>query len=216
MINTYTMASDNDRKLSENFRVREFACKDGTDRVVIDERLVMILQKIRDYFGVPVNINSGYRTAAHNASVGGAPNSAHMTGMAADINVAGVDPRLVAMYAEGTGVRIIGLYTYPNGVSWVHIGSGHSRALWLETRPGYRQYPTTFLPVLRRQFFRFTNRFETLTAQTILRRTGFYTGALDGKYGAASRRAVLAFQKARQLDQDGVTGPATWRELFNV
>jgi hypothetical protein len=209
------MASDNDRKLSENFRVREFACKDGTDRVVIDERLVMILQKIRDYFKTPVHIESGYRTPAHNKAVGGAVNSDHLKGMAADIHM-NENPRLVAMFAEATGVRRIGLYTYPNGVSWLHIGSGLSVSYWLETEPGYRQYPTTFLPVLRRQFFRFTNRFETMTAQTILRRTGFYTGALDGKYGAASRRAVLAFQKARRLDQDGVTGPATWRELFNV
>ena len=55
----------------------------------------------------PVNINSGFRTASHNKKVGGAEQSQHLYGMAADIAVTGVKPEDVADYAEkllpGTG-----------------------------------------------------------------------------------------------------------------
>ena len=45
-----------------------------------------------------VNINSGYRCAAHNASpkVGGSPSSHHVKGMAADIRIQGITPEEVA------------------------------------------------------------------------------------------------------------------------
>ena len=38
----------------------------------VDSELVQVLQAIRDHFGAPVVITSGYRTAAHNRAVGGA------------------------------------------------------------------------------------------------------------------------------------------------
>ncbi len=64
------MTRDSTRQLSPSFRVREFACK-GSDAVLIDDELVVLLQCIREHFGKPVHITSGYRTAEHNAAVGG-------------------------------------------------------------------------------------------------------------------------------------------------
>ena len=46
---------------------------------------VNILQPVRDALGSPVNLNSGYRCPSLNRSIGGAKNSQHMTGHAADI-----------------------------------------------------------------------------------------------------------------------------------
>jgi len=46
---------------------------------------INILQPLRDALGTPVNINSGYRCPSLNTSIGGAKNSQHMTGQAADI-----------------------------------------------------------------------------------------------------------------------------------
>lgn len=96
----YSRSIDGEKKVSTNFRVREFACQDGSDAIVIADKLVQILQGIRNHFGQPVTINSAYRTAAHNKKVGGSPTSQHLYGMAADIVVAGVDPYDVASYAE--------------------------------------------------------------------------------------------------------------------
>lgn len=46
---------------------------------------VKLLQPIRDFFGEPIVVNSGFRSAALNAAVGGSPTSFHRYGMAADI-----------------------------------------------------------------------------------------------------------------------------------
>ena len=89
-LEAYSLAKDGGRRLSANFTVREFACRDGSDPVFIDTRLVQVLQSIRDHFGEPVVITSAYHTAAHNKAVGGAKYSQHCYGRAADIRVAGV------------------------------------------------------------------------------------------------------------------------------
>ena len=74
-IKQYSLAKDGARQLAPGFKVREFRCRDGSDVVMIDESLVMLLQCIREHFGKPITITSGYRTAAHNAAVGGAKSS---------------------------------------------------------------------------------------------------------------------------------------------
>ena len=61
MAKKYSKAKDGNKQLSTNFKVREFACKDGSDAILIDDELVKLLQKIRDHFGKPVVINSAYR-----------------------------------------------------------------------------------------------------------------------------------------------------------
>ena len=70
--------------LSKNFSRSEFACpccgKDDISQDLIDN-----LQLARDAIGLPFKINSGVRCVKHNAEVGGEPNSAHLRGMAADI-----------------------------------------------------------------------------------------------------------------------------------
>ena len=66
MLNAYSRRKDGNALLSRSFRVREFACRDGSDPLFVDSALVQLLQSIRDHFGAPVVITSGYRTAAHN------------------------------------------------------------------------------------------------------------------------------------------------------
>ena len=113
MLNVYSRARDGETLLSRSFRAKEFACKDGTDPLFVDSELVQVLQAIRDHFGAPVVITSGYRTAAHNKAVGGAVYSQHQYGRAADIRVSGVPVEQLAAYAEtllpGTG----GIGRYP-------------------------------------------------------------------------------------------------------
>ena len=55
---------------TKNFKVSEFACKHcGANK--IDQRVLNMAQELRDYLGVPVKVNSGYRCEVHNAKVGG-------------------------------------------------------------------------------------------------------------------------------------------------
>lgn len=99
-VRAYSKVKDGNTALTKNFKVREFACRDGSDVIFISMDLVEILQKIRDHFGKPVNINSAYRTPAYNKKVDGATYSQHLYGMAADISISGVSPKTVADYAE--------------------------------------------------------------------------------------------------------------------
>ena len=99
-IYAYSKAKDGSKQVSANFKVREFACSDGSDVIFIAPKLVEILQKIRTHFGKAVVINSAYRTPTHNKKVGGTTYSQHCYGTAADIVVKGVDPEDVAAYVE--------------------------------------------------------------------------------------------------------------------
>lgn len=50
-----------------------------------------VFQPIRDHFGKPIHISSGYRSAALNKAVGGSSSSQHCTGEAIDIDMDGTD-----------------------------------------------------------------------------------------------------------------------------
>ncbi|WP_312282022.1 D-Ala-D-Ala carboxypeptidase family metallohydrolase, partial [Oscillibacter sp.] len=102
------------------------------DTVLISAELVALLQKIRDYFGKPVTINSAYRTATWNAKQGGAPKSQHLLGMAADISIAGVSPLTVAQYAEYLQPKAGGIGVYK---SFAHVDVRDTRTRW-DSRSG--------------------------------------------------------------------------------
>ena len=130
MIRQYSLAKDGNRKLAPDFKVREFRCKDGSDEILVDEALVLLLQCIREHFGKAVTITSGYRTAAHNKAVGGAVYSQHQYGRAADIRVSGVPVEQLAAYAEtllpGTG----GIGRYP-AKGFVHVDVRKAKSRWV-------------------------------------------------------------------------------------
>lgn len=137
MLEAWSRTRDGTRKLSANFTVAEFACKDGSDPVFVDSSLAALLQKIRDHFGRPVVITSGYRTAAHNAAVGGSKSSQHLLGRAADFYVEGVDVAAVAAYAETLLPGRGGIGRYPKDAKhptrktgWVHIDTRANKSRW--------------------------------------------------------------------------------------
>ena len=87
-------------KITKNFSLQEFKCKDGTDVPnnllpnVLE--LAKSLQALRDYIGKPIIINSAYRTSLYNKKVGGANNSQHLVAKAGDLKVAGMTPKALA------------------------------------------------------------------------------------------------------------------------
>lgn len=126
---------ENDKvQLSKNFNSYEFRCGLGRpcpcSTILIDDKLVEYLQKIRDHFGKPVTITSAYRCPSYNKSIGGATGSYHSKGMAADIQVKGVTPKEVAKYAESIGVLGIGLYETDKDGHFVHIDTRTNKAFW--------------------------------------------------------------------------------------
>ncbi len=130
VVHAYSKAKDGAVQLTANFKVREFACQDGSDTLFVSTELAHVLQQIRAHFGRPVTINSAYRTEQHNKKVGGSPFSQHKYGTAADIVVQGVAPKEVARYAETLlgGKGGIGLYVWG-----VHVDVRAKRSRWNST-----------------------------------------------------------------------------------
>ena len=132
----YSLAKDGAKQLAPGFRVREFRCRDGSDTIMIDQTLAVLLQAIREHFNKPITITSGYRTAAHNAAVGGAKSSQHLLGRAADIQVADTTVEAVAAYAESLMPDWGGVGRYPvkagRTKGWVHVDTRPNKSRWTQ------------------------------------------------------------------------------------
>jgi zinc D-Ala-D-Ala carboxypeptidase len=123
-------------KLSENFTLDEFLLSQTASRMGIDnipspevvENLrnltVNVIQPLRNKFG-PVVISSGYRSVKLNSAVGGAKESQHLYGMAADINIPTLGNDKLAEYIRDNMVFdqcILEFYTLGHPSSgWVHV-----------------------------------------------------------------------------------------------
>ena len=86
--------------MTKNFHINEFASKCGRptpESVKINLiKLAVNLQTLTDYVNKTIKVNSGYRSPEHNKAIGGAKNSQHVKGNAADIVVDGITPKQVA------------------------------------------------------------------------------------------------------------------------
>lgn len=121
-IRIFSKKEEGEVYLTANFKVKEFASKDGQDKLALHLPMIRQIQKIRDHFGKPVTINSGYRSKAHNKKVGGASNSFHVKGRAFDIVVKGVRPADVARYASQIGIKGVIQYN-----TFTHVDSRPTR-----------------------------------------------------------------------------------------
>jgi uncharacterized protein YcbK (DUF882 family) len=126
-IQAYSKAKDGNKKLSANFKVKEFACTDGSDPIFIDTELVKVLQKVRNHFNKSVTITSAYRTPTKNKACGGTTYSQHLYGKAADIKVSGVTPKKVAAYVNTILPKSGGIGTYQN---FVHVDVRTTKSRW--------------------------------------------------------------------------------------
>lgn len=208
-VRTYSLKKSGNNLISKNFKVKEFASHDGADTVLIDSRLVDYLQMIRSHFNKPVTISSGYRSPSYNASIGGTKSSYHVQGMAADIQVAGINPVIVAMYAQTIGVGGIGLYAYVSG-GFVHIDSRTQQYRWITLYKGdaYHQI-SRIMPTIKQGV---TSANSVQAVKLVQRRLGVNE---SGTFGGITTDAVKQFQRYSGITVDGIVGQYTWRALFS-
>lgn len=130
-------------RLSKNFTVEEFDCKDGTKVPkaaipALEELCRNMLEPLRKKYG-PVRVTSGYRTRSYNAAIGGASQSQHIyddnpSSVAADITFRRGS---VAQWARSAKWRFNakkvwrkrrrgGVGTYPAS-GFIHVDSGPRR-----------------------------------------------------------------------------------------
>lgn len=123
--------------LSPSFSLSEFvksptAIRLGIDNTPTDnvienlrELCINVLQPIRNKWGLPVVINSGYRSPALNKAVGGASSSQHVLGQAADIEIMGVNNADLWKFIRSNLPfdQLIAEYLQPNdpNAGWIHV-----------------------------------------------------------------------------------------------
>lgn len=124
--------------ISKDFSYREFERSEVADakhicnvitsfdvRDSIQALTENVLQPLRDAWGKPLKVNSGYRCKALNAAVGGVPTSQHVKGEAADI--AAGDPVKLARLAVKLGLPFDQMILYPTFVHFSHKLNGEQR-----------------------------------------------------------------------------------------
>ena len=127
-IQSYSRSQDGEKRLTRHFKVKEFACSDGSDPIFIARALPLVLEYIRTRVGKPVVINSAYRTPGKNQAVGGAVHSQHLYGTAADLGtVAGYTPAEMAAIAREIMVDWGGVGVYDWGI---HVDVREKKADW--------------------------------------------------------------------------------------
>lgn len=111
--------------MSKYFKRKEFACKCGCGYSEPHPYLLETLDTIREYVGKPIIVNSGCRCPKHNSSpqVGGAKNSQHVKGRAADIRSRDISAgtlwqKIRELFSMGKLPRLRGLGRYD---SFVHV-----------------------------------------------------------------------------------------------
>ena len=113
--------------ISKNFDRSEFACSCGCHFNTVDAKLIEMVQAARERFG-PIRINSACRCEAHNRKVGGAENSQHKLGRAADIvplTQAVTIDRLFKFFDENYPNSGLGAYN-----TFLHVDSRGYKARW--------------------------------------------------------------------------------------
>lgn len=213
-VKTYSLKAHGKVKLSENFSVKEFKCNDGNDKVLIDEKLPELLQKMRDKYG-KISITSAYRTEAYNSKVGGSPRSQHLYGTAADVVIKGCkDLEEAAEYAKNIGFSGVGLNAYKK---FLHLDTRTNKSYFRYNSNGSTYSATAFVekqPTLKKG----AKGEAVKCLQTKLKKLGFCdhkgkTLTVDGVFGTGTEHALRTFQKAKGLTADGICGTKTWAKL---
>lgn len=134
-VKTYSYKKSADTKLSTHFKVKEFRCKDGSDKILIDSDLVELLEKVYKHFNASsISITSAYRTPSHDKRVGGKGSGNHVEGKAADFKVYNKKKELIpskeiALYLEDIGAKGIG-YRCGGSSTATHVDVNYRTKNW--------------------------------------------------------------------------------------
>ena len=112
----------------KHFSKSEFKCS-CCSKVLVSRKLVLMLDLARSLAGIPFNISSGYRCEKYNKQVGGVNNSAHLTGLAVDIEVPDNVSRLKILRA----LVIVGFNRIGISKGFIHVDVDKSKPdnIWL-------------------------------------------------------------------------------------
>lgn len=212
-VKTYSKSKDGNLKLSENFCVKEFACKDGSDTIKIDLDLIPLIQRFRNYVETGVYFNSAYRTPSYNKKVGGATNSYHVKGQALDIPFLNSYKYLTSrekMCAFFNTLGVKGIIIYP---TFIHVDTRTTK-YHADNNGNYKTFGKVHIP-FKQTLKRGSNNVDVGIVQYKLKMLGYSVGNADMIYGGKTELSVRKFQSNNNLKVNGVVEETTWNKLFN-
>ena len=117
------------------FERSETAYRHGIDNAVPDAAKSAIaalvdnvLDPLREAWGRPITVTSGYRSPAVNKQVGGVPTSMHLSGHAADITAGSpVDNRRLYQLVQSLNLPYFELIGKKYDFRWLHISHAPDR-----------------------------------------------------------------------------------------
>ena len=230
MIKTYSQKMEGSSRLSEHFRVREFA-QAGCDEVKIDEELVERLESLYARLGCSkIIITSGYRSDGSG--------SQHCRGKAADVNCWHMDGGKEVRY-QGKEILLAAEDAGFRGIGWIPGSAASRAAVHLDTREnkyffdeadGNRSIGESWYPFfgLAKPNAPDGNPYAEPAAllqngsrgdgvrwvQWQLNKVcGADCGEIDGIFGSGTAAAVRIVQKAAKIAVDGIVGKDTLAAL---
>lgn len=199
-------------KVSKHFEAKEFACKDGSNSLLLDKDILSILERFREYVEAPVTINSAYRTKSWNKVQGGASNSYHLYGRAFDIpykstykNLTNVD--MMCKFFNTLGLK--GIIKYP---TFVHIDTRTTK-YHANNSGTHLSFGTVNIP-FKGNLKNGSNNIYVGIMQYKLKMLGYNIGNADDIFGTKTEESVRKFQENNGLAVDGICGINTWLKLF--
>ena len=196
---TYNRELDDPMPYSQDkyLSVREFRGSSKSDVLWTDRRAIEAFNQLRSLYGSPIKVGYAFKRIGEGGHSG---MSQHYAGMAFDIgqgmsNDSRDNIRNIAINHK--------LFTYvePKYLTptWVHV----------DKRDPNPACPTGGYPLVK-----FGSKgVYVAVLQDALNTLGYSAGAIDGIFGNNTKNAVLRYQRARGLAQDGIVGCNTWRAL---
>lgn len=130
-----TIVKPEEWRLYKDFSMKEMMCS-YTGNCAVTHRLMFVLQEIRDGYGKPMIVTSGYRDPSHPIEVGKSKPGEHAIGRAADILCTGPDALKIIELALASGVKRLGINQKGSHASrFIHIGvatqaEGFPEGIW--------------------------------------------------------------------------------------
>ncbi|MEG1363604.1 MAG: peptidoglycan-binding domain-containing protein [Clostridia bacterium] len=182
---------------SKYITVKEFRGSSKTNVLWTDKRLMTSFNKLRATYGKPIKVGYGFKRIGEGGHTG---MSQHYAGMALDMaqNLTSEQRDKLRNLAIKSGM--FG-YVEPKVLTptWVHVDTRYPKPAC--SRGGY--------PIIK-----IGNKgVYVAVLQDALNQLGYNTGTIDGIFGRGTRSQVIRFQKANNLDSDGIVGCDTWEKL---
>ena len=147
-VKTYSLKKQGNVFCSKHTKVREMACKDGTDKVLVDEKLMEMIEKLFSTLKcTKYIISSGYRTPSHDKKVGGNGKGQHTLGKAVDACFYGADGKIisakeVSCIAQDLGFK--GIANINNKYQYIHLDMRSSGKYYGDEIKGFNTVTSDF------------------------------------------------------------------------